>query len=252
MLQELSNINPTTDISKLVECAPFPLGFPGMSTSTKSVGSNRREMGSACNTEYDNAEESDGALSDSEMISKSRIDELKRALRVGATNNSAMALENRRNRRSRLSELAYQLSGLGRKRRFLDNGNEADMESNCSSLASSTLFDKLRWKSIHSIGYENEYEFASETDDNRYASRLSGFSETILPPPEEFQGAVGAVGSNTNFRAMDEEGDSDDENGNFKFDQAVRQQVQLDLAKISRDICKEFGHLSSPLSEADL
>jgi hypothetical protein len=239
MLQELSNLNPTTtDVNKVIECAPFPLGFPGISTSTKSVNSNRREASSACNTEYDNAE-SESALSDCEMVSDSRLKELKRALRFGSNNNSAaLALENRRHKRSRLSELAHQLSGgFGRKKRLLDNGNEADVDSNCSSLASSALFENLRWKSVHSIGYENEYEFASEVDDNRGISRLSGMSSTALPPPENFHGPVG---TNANFKPMDEDGDSD-ENGNLDFDHDVRQQVQ----KISRDICKEFGKLSS-------
>lgn len=51
MLQELSNLNPSAEISKMIDCAPFPLGFAGMSNSTKSVNSNRREMSSACHTE---------------------------------------------------------------------------------------------------------------------------------------------------------------------------------------------------------
>lgn len=237
MLQELSNLNPTTDVNKIIDCAPFPLGFPGISASTKSVNSNRREVSSACHTEYDNAE-SESALSDGEMISDSRLEELKRALRVGSNNNNpALARDNRRHKRSRLSELAHQLTNFGRKKRLLDNGNEADMESNCSSLASSALFENLRWKSVHSIGYDNEYEFASEVDDNRGLSRLSGMSSTALPPPENFHRPVG---TNANFKPMDEDGDSD-ENGNMDFDQDVRQQVQ----QISRDICKEFGQLSS-------
>jgi hypothetical protein len=126
MLQELSNLNPS-NVEKLPDCAPFPLGFPGLSTSSKSFNSNRqRETSSACHTEYDNAESD--AASDCEMVSSSRLEELKRALRVGNNNNLAMALENRRHKRSRLSELASQLGGFGRKKRLLDNGNEADME----------------------------------------------------------------------------------------------------------------------------
>jgi hypothetical protein len=230
MLQELSNLNPSKEISKIIDCAPFPLGFAGMSTSTKSVNSNRREMSSACHTEYDNAE-SEAALSDSEMMGNSRLGELKRALRVG-NRGSAIALDNRRHKRSRLSELAYQLSGLSRKKRLLDNGNEADVDSNCSSLATSQIFDKLKWKSVHSIGYDNEYEFASEGDENTGNSNQSGLSCAMLPPPEGFSGPVG---NNSNFRAMD--ADDSDENGNEEFDQDVRRQVQ----QITQDICRNFG-----------
>jgi hypothetical protein len=238
VLQELSNLNPTSEITKIIDCAPFPLGFTGISASTKSVNSNRREMSSAGHTDYDNAE-SEGALSDSEMISNARLEDLKHALKVSSNNNSALALDNRRHKRSRLSELAYQLGGFGsRKKRLLENGNEADIDSNCSSLASSAMFDKLRWKSVHSIGYENEYEFASEPDEDTGNSRQSELSMEPLPMPENFHGAVG---NNVDFRAMDAE--DSDENGNVG--PSVRQQLNMELQQITRDICKNFGELTS-------
>lgn len=178
------------------------------------------------------------------MISNSRLEELKRALKVSNNNNSALALDNRRHKRSRLSELAYQLGGFGRnKKRLLENGNEADVDSNCSSLASSAMFDKLRWKSVHSIGYENEYELASEYDENMGDSRQSNLSAAVLPPPENFHGAVG---NNTDFRAMDEE--DSDENGNVELDQNIQRQVH----KISHEIYTTFGnHNLASFSDAD-
>ena len=236
MLQELSNLNPTAEISKMIDCAPFPLGFNGISTSTKSVNSHRREMSSACHTEYDNADsdQDQGALSDSEMITNSRLEDLKRALQIEKNNNSSLALDNRRHKRSRLSELAYQLGSFGRKKRLLGNGNDADMESNCSSLASSAMFDKLRWKSVHSIGYDNEYECVS-LDEQLGNSRQSEISNSYaLPPPENSQ--QGPVGDHTDFKAMDEE--DSDENGNDEFDKDYQKQVQ----QISRDICKHFNY----------
>jgi adenylosuccinate lyase len=75
--------------------------------------------------------------------------------------------------------------------------------------------------------------------DDKGISRLSGFSTTALPPPENFHGPVG---TNANFKPMDEDGDSD-ENGNLEFDQDVRQQVQ----QLSRDICKEFAQSFSDI-----
>lgn len=104
--------------------------------------------------------------------------------------------------------------------RPIDAGNEADIDSNCSSLASSTMFDKLRWKSVHSIGYDNEYEFASDVE------------ERLLPPilPEK-QKEKPAVGEDADFLPMDA---SDSE---AELEQSMRQEVEA----ISRDICRNFG-----------
>ncbi|KAI6240019.1 hypothetical protein M3Y99_00485500 [Aphelenchoides fujianensis] len=256
MLQELSNLNPLGS-QRGPDCAPFPLGFSALSNSTRSVNSNRREMSSACHTEYDNAE-SEGALSDSEMVSSSRLDELKRALTAsGASAQSqkaaAVALENRRHKRSRLSDLASQLGAFGRRRRgpggVGDTGHDADVDSNCSSLASSAMFDRLRWKSVHSIGYEGEFEiadFASETDETG-GSRQSALSGALPPPAPPSVGSRGAVGDGADFRAMDE--DSDDNGNNAEEAERIRHQMQ----ELSRDICANFGEFQlASFSDADL
>ena len=64
------------------------------------------------------------------------------------------------------------------------NGNEADIDSNCSSMAVSRAgLDRIRWKSVHSIGYDNEYEFnnySSDPDETESTSGLSRTSSTAL------------------------------------------------------------------------
>ncbi|KAI6215428.1 hypothetical protein M3Y94_00384200 [Aphelenchoides besseyi] len=255
MLQELSNLNPASG-DRAPDCAPFPLGFPGLSISSRSVNSNRREMSSACHTEYDNAESECGALSDSEMVSSSRLDELKSALTASVGPNRhqhSIALENRRHKRSRLADLASQLGAFGRQKRLpgglVDNGNDGDVDSNCSSLASSAMFDRLRWKSANSIGYDNEYEiadFASETDETS-GSRFSALSG-VLPPPNPMTSSV-PFGDGVEFRAVDE--DSEDDNGNDRNEEQelLRQQMQ----QLSKDICNKFGNYKlASFSDADI
>lgn len=100
-----------------------------------------------------------------------------------------------------------------------DAGNEADVDSNCSSLASSRMFDKYRWTSAHSIGYENEYEFANDME--------NGLSENLGQISDQSK----AVGADSNFLPMDAD-DSENE-----MEQNARQEVEA----ISRDICKNFG-----------
>lgn len=130
MLEEL---NAVADLDSKPECHPFPTA---LSTSTRSL---RREMSSACHTEYDNAE-SEGICSDSEMLGN-RLEQLKKALKAGDS----------RKKRRRLWK-------------YTDNGNDADIDSLCSSLNASSIFGNLRWNSVHSIGYDNEYEIASRED----------------------------------------------------------------------------------------
>jgi hypothetical protein len=85
--------------SNIPECPPFPTNVPPtLSMSTRSVNEkSTREMSSACHTEYDNADDSDAVCSDSEMITSSRLGDLKRALKGsnGQTNSS----ESRKQRR---------------------------------------------------------------------------------------------------------------------------------------------------------
>ncbi|VDN84139.1 unnamed protein product [Brugia pahangi] len=61
-----------------------------------------------------------------------------------------------------------------------DNGNDADIDSICSSIGTSSFFSNLRWNSVHSIGYENEYEFASKEDLKEIArSQMEALSRDI-------------------------------------------------------------------------
>ncbi|KAL6727003.1 hypothetical protein Aduo_008919 [Ancylostoma duodenale] len=124
MLQELNAYGEFADIKPL-EYRPFPTAAYG---SMKSV---HRAMSSACHTEYDNAE-SEAALSDVEPNANGR---------------TSRSQEKRRKRRWRSQK-----------------GEDADTESQCSSAASSVDLDPLRWKSVHSIGYENEYEMQSDNE----------------------------------------------------------------------------------------
>ncbi|VDO25298.1 unnamed protein product [Heligmosomoides polygyrus] len=109
---------------KPLEYRPFPMAFG----SIKSV---HRAMSSACHTEYDNAE-SEAALSDVE---------------TNANGRTSRSRDRKRRRRWRSRK-----------------DNDGDSESQCSSLASSIELDPLRWKSVHSIGYENEYEMQSDNE----------------------------------------------------------------------------------------
>ncbi|KAJ1348363.1 hypothetical protein KIN20_003652 [Parelaphostrongylus tenuis] len=109
---------------KPLEYRPFPTAFG----SVKSV---HRALSSACHTEYDNAE-SEAALSDAEVNANGRMSRSK---------------------------------DESRKRRYrLRRGENVDVDSECSSLSSSMELDPLRWNSVHSIGYENEYEMQSDNE----------------------------------------------------------------------------------------
>lgn len=152
-----------------------------------------------------------------------RLEELKNVLR-GFGNKPKP--EQNQNKTSRKNTERF----LNRRLPRPDAGNEADIDSNCSSLASSTMFDKLRWKSVHSIGYENEYEFASvdasDIEDKDIPSKIV----TEIPGYSK-QEQNTSVGENTDFLPMDAS-DSDAE-----LEQNMRQEVEA----ISRDICRNFG-----------
>ena len=69
MLRELAHVDGNN--GNLQE-KPFPTSFTGLSTSTRSVNvDSRRDVSSACNTDYDNAE-SEGAYSDPEIACSSK------------------------------------------------------------------------------------------------------------------------------------------------------------------------------------
>lgn len=71
------------------------------------------------------------------------------------------------------------------------SGNEADIDSNCSSIATSRgHLDHLRWKSVYSIGYENEYEFNNYSSDAEsalsHASSLNQLDGAFVPKNPDF------------------------------------------------------------------
>ncbi|VDM44890.1 unnamed protein product [Toxocara canis] len=148
MLEELTAV---ANFDAKLECRPFPTA---LSASTRSL---RRELSSACHTEYDNAE-SEGICSDSEML-EGRLEQLKNALNRLSIIIDWFSNDFRNHFRA----------GDSRKKRrriwkAVDNGNDADIDSVCSSLNASSIFANLRWNSVHSIGYDNEYEIASRED----------------------------------------------------------------------------------------
>ncbi|VDK89321.1 unnamed protein product [Onchocerca ochengi] len=150
MLAELTAI---ANFDPPPEDHPFPTA---LSTSTKSL---RRDISSACHTEYDNAE-SEGNWSDSEMLG-GRLERLHKNLKDC---NRASISQRRKDRLWSQS----------------DNGNDADIDSICSSIGASSFFSNLRWNSVHSIGYENEYEFASKEDLKELArSQMEALSRDI-------------------------------------------------------------------------
>ncbi|VDN52065.1 unnamed protein product [Dracunculus medinensis] len=114
MLEEL---NAVAELSSKNDCCPFPTA---LSMSTRSL---RREISSACHTEYDNAE-SEGLCSDSEILG-GRLEQLKKALK------QCRASSERRKRRKFWNNF--------------DNGNDADIDSICSSLNVSSIFGNFRW-----------------------------------------------------------------------------------------------------------
>uniref|UniRef100_A0A158R3X7 adenylate cyclase n=1 Tax=Syphacia muris TaxID=451379 RepID=A0A158R3X7_9BILA len=143
MLEEL---NAVAGFDTGLDCRPFPTS--ALSASSRSI---RRELSSACHTEYDNAE-SEGVFSDSEML-----DNPKKPLKN---------LDSRKKRRRLWSNV--------------DNGNDADIDSVCSSLNVSSIFSNFRWNSVHSIGYDNEYEIASSEDLRELArSQMEALSRDI-------------------------------------------------------------------------
>lgn len=134
MLAELETYGNFTEVKPL-EYKPFPTDRFG---SVKSI---HRAMSSACHTEYDNAE-SDAALSDTEY---SHV----------------------RNRQETLSFNYGIISSMGknkknRRRRWKPDEDDADTESQCSSRAD--RLEATKWRSAHSVGYENEYEEASDCE----------------------------------------------------------------------------------------
>ncbi|CAI2347971.1 unnamed protein product [Caenorhabditis sp. 36 PRJEB53466] len=127
MIQELNAFGDFADVKPL-EYQPFPANFG----SVKSI---HRAMSSACHTEYDNAE-SDAAISDVES-------------------NANVSSRRSHSRQKRKWKDA---------RRWHQDAADGDTESQCSSMTGSLDLDPIRWKSTHSIGYENEYEMQSDVE----------------------------------------------------------------------------------------
>uniref|UniRef100_A0A914Z1K6 adenylate cyclase n=1 Tax=Panagrolaimus superbus TaxID=310955 RepID=A0A914Z1K6_9BILA len=225
MLQELAHVDENEYWNGNLK-NPFPTNFAGLNTSTRSINlENRRELSSACHTEYDNAE-SEGACSDPEVVTSSRLEELKHVLRGFSSRGNANE-EKRKQTSERFFQRKYN--------RPYDAGNEADIDSNCSSVASSTILDKLRWKSVHSIGYENEYEFASDIEEN--------IVNINMLPALRCKPKTKSVGDDANFLPMDA---SDSENENQLTT------TQNEVTALTQDIYKNFGEYQlSTFSDMD-
>lgn len=113
------------------------------------------------------------------------------------------------------------------------NGNEADIDSNCSSItASRACLDRIRWKSVHSIGYDNEYEFNNYSSEAESASGLSRASSTALSLNDPMANSGAFVPKNRNFLAIDD-----------VTEEAVCEQqlTRGQVYAIARDIRKNFG-----------
>ncbi|KAK0417048.1 hypothetical protein QR680_012806 [Steinernema hermaphroditum] len=163
MLRELATVD-GFDGANGNECQPFPTSF-ALSASTRSVADRRREMSSACHTEYDNAD-SDAVYSDSEMIGSYRLDDLKRVLKGNAMGTSGASCSSGRRRRKGSRNRHFP------KKALVDTGNDADIDSVCSSLASSRMFvEPIRGRSVRSIGYEDEYEIATDPEVEEISAR---------------------------------------------------------------------------------
>uniref|UniRef100_A0A0K0DWC3 adenylate cyclase n=1 Tax=Strongyloides stercoralis TaxID=6248 RepID=A0A0K0DWC3_STRER len=203
------------------EYSKFPLHYAssiGGESNKSSLHRFGRGVSSTCHTDYDNMDSE--ANSDQEVDCQvySKLEELKKALKgtdidQSRYSNNSTKPGNRRNKKSRKSLFD---SFKRRKYTIPDTGDEADgEESNCSSLAASQFFDNIRWKSVHSIGYENEYEF---TDDNNM---------------------------NTSFGFIDDDvesqhNDSNNENENRKKDEK-NIDAKEEMSKLARDIQQNFG-----------
>jgi hypothetical protein len=88
-----------------------------------------------------------------------------------------------------------------------DNGNEADIDSNCSSPMISSLPSRFKWSSVRSIGYDNEYEFKNydfEPGESQYSlCSSSNLNET----QESFDESKCVGGHTVDFRMIDDTGD---------------------------------------------
>jgi len=252
--------NHSLSASNSLQSLSFPDSARRLELEKNGLGGGR-EMSSANQTDYDNAEsvnsDLEEARSDSEMaISTSKLEELKRALRPTLASLNAY----RQNRLPPLlpfgqitkqnmtqmrppdpspnTALVTQISGPTPKfpplvGRPFDAGNEADIESsNCSSLASSRMnfaVSRPRWKqSIHSIGYDNEYELASVAT-SQNSSMASGMHFNGVLPSDGRD--MTQRGGDTDFIPMD----ADINDGEGMLD--ARGQVE----KLSRDIQRNFG-----------
>uniref|UniRef100_A0AC35UDZ6 Guanylate cyclase domain-containing protein n=1 Tax=Rhabditophanes sp. KR3021 TaxID=114890 RepID=A0AC35UDZ6_9BILA len=199
MLKELAGVDDLEigDNSRYedVEVSKFPLNYAS-SVGGGSVRSGLYRMGralsSTCQTDYDNMESENNSDHDLDPATSSKLEELKLALK-GGLGDSHISSTNRRTKRSKRGLFGFGSFG----KRCGDTGDEADgEESNCSSLAASQIFDSVRWKSVHSIGYENEYEFSNnkynyfddrfEYIDDEADQSLSHLPTTNEPPKNNF------------------------------------------------------------------
>lgn len=116
--------------------------FP-MSNYGGSLKSVARATSSACHTEYDNAESEAVLSEDAESEAARTPGRPKKLVKKWAKRNE-------------------------------------DTESQCSSVDGSE-FNNIRWKSVHSIGYENEYEMEEEESEGDDDDRMENGRRRLLP-----------------------------------------------------------------------
>lgn len=109
-----------------------------------------------------------------------------------------------------------------------------DADDSNSSLASSIALDKIRWKSTHSIGYEDEYELRNSTagNCNKSDDQISAYS-LLCETSADIEGNRGAVGYNANFASIDADSNSEHEKD--------RNDTRLKVKKVSQAIQQNFG-----------
>uniref|UniRef100_A0A0N4ZUL8 adenylate cyclase n=1 Tax=Parastrongyloides trichosuri TaxID=131310 RepID=A0A0N4ZUL8_PARTI len=198
------------------EYSKFPLHYTssiGGESSKSSINRFGRAMSSTCHTDYDNmdSEVNSDQEFDGRMLSK--LEELKLALKGSEIDQSRYSSNSTRtgNRRSKKPRKSLFDSFKRRKYNVPDTGDEADgEESNCSSLAASQFFDNVRWKSVHSIGYDNEYEFTNDNNMNDSFGFIDDDNETQI-----------------------------DNNENKETEEIVN--AKEEMAKLAKDIQQNFG-----------
>jgi len=258
-----------------IDCPPFPtsssaiLGTKaGYSLNKRKTGKNfvTREPSGEYHTEYDNAESPDGLKEECPSLEKdsrrekencSRANHIKRSFQRGKETSEGVKVANVGKSRPSISVAAesHRHSTVIN----ADPGNDADVDSNCSSLTSSMMvLDNARWKSVHSIGYENEYEFDECYDEDENELQLSAYSASYEEglnenrdddEPCSTNAASKSIGYYADFLAVDAESGETNEEGEKTWHIL---DTESEMKKLSKTIRHNFGDFQlSKFSDID-